>query len=175
MHFLLYNKTTRIIITFLLLLLFYNGYSQKCKYEKDEVDGVTELEIKRTVPEMILRINNMPVYIKAQSIGDNKYLKMIHQTYGEFHLQEDREISFILQNDQELTLFPRIMPMKDTITDAYTSMIVYKLSSIQVEILESSPVKAFKYYISTGWVEEEIKGSRQVIIMDHLRCVSETK
>ncbi len=163
-------------ITLLLLLSFsfqISAWSQKCRYEKNEVDALTELEVKLTQPAMLLRINNAPVYVKAQSIGDNKYLKLIHQVYGDFVLQEDREVSFRLSNNEELTLYPRAMPKDSVGSDYmdYTTLLVYKLSELQFEVLSSTPVRGFKYIKSTGWVEEPIKESKQETIMQLMRCI----
>ncbi len=169
----------RIIYQLSVIILFtlmtpYNGFSQKCSYEVNEIDGLLEIPIKRTEPEMLCRINNQPIYIKAQCIGTNKYLKLKYYKDSEFSIQEDREISFVLPNDDEIILFPRHMPVDSTELDDYvdlSSMIIFKLSADQYEILKNAPVKIFKYHRVSGFIEKEIKDSKQTTLMQVLRCV----
>ncbi len=162
------------VIILLIATTQLNGYAQKCNYEVNEIDGLLEMPIKRTVPEMLCRINNQPIYIKAQCIGSNKYLKLRYYKDTEFSIQENREISFILPSDDEIILFPRVMPVDSSAMDdliEISSMLVYKLSADQYETLKNSPVKVFKYYRVSGFVEKEIKASKQTTLMQVLRCV----
>lgn len=160
-----------LVLTF---LLQSNINAQKCNYEVNEVDGLLEVPIKRTVSEMICRINNQPLYMKAQCIGTNKYLKLRYYKDSDLSIQENREISFVLPNDEEVILYPRPMPVDSTeVNDMVnvSSMLVYKLSAEQYEILKNTPVTIFKYYRVSGFIEKEIKASRQATLMDLLRCV----
>lgn len=161
---------------FFLILIFFTQYinAQKCNYEKNEIDGLLEVPIKRTSPEMLVRIDNQPFYVKAQCIGDNKYLKLIYYKYNDFAIKDDREIGLILPSMDEITLFPRIMPV-DTAQNQdiidMTTLIVYKLSKDQYETLKNIPITKFKYFVDGGFIEKDIKASKQPIIMQHLRCV----
>lgn len=164
-----------IIILFTLFTFFTNNiFAQKCEYERDEIDALTEMVVKRTAPQMLFRLNNNPVNIKAQCIGRNKYLKISYFKYNGFDIEEDREIALILSSGEEVVLFPRAMPQDTAQTDSYldvTSLLIYKLSADQYNILTDKPVVAFKYYMETGWVSESLKESRQNVIKDLLRCV----
>lgn len=148
--------------------------AQKCNLEKNEIDALTELVIKRTAPEMILRINGQPLYVKAQCIGPHKYLKITFYKYNDFSFEEDREIGLILSNNDEITLFPRQVPVDsakmDLIADA-NALLVYKLSNSQYETLCQNSVSKFKYHLISGFVDEPIKKSKQNKIMDVLKCV----
>lgn len=162
------------LFTMFLLTVQIEAFSQKCKYEKNEVDAVTEFAIKRTASTMVLRVNNEPLYFKSQCIGPNKYLKLSYYNYGNFTFDEDREISFITPSNEEIILYPRIVPTDTTKDDEYmdvTSLIVYKLSPTQYETLKNMPTQKFKYFISTGFVEKEIVKNKQGTIMHLLQCV----
>lgn len=168
-------QTISILIWLLAVLYPSVAKAQKCDYEKNEIDALTELVIKRTAPELLLRINNQPLYVKAQCIGTNKYLKLRYYRYSDASLQENREIAFILQNNEELILYPREMPEDTTSMDDYmdvSTLMVYKLSEKQYELLTSTPVIEFKYFVVAGWISKAIKKSRQTHVMDVLRCVA---
>jgi hypothetical protein len=148
--------------------------SQDCEYEKNEIDAVTEVQIKLTVPVVLTRLNNNPLYFKAQSIGTYKFLKMRYYKYNDFYIQEDREIAFKLSNGEEVTLFPRPMPVDTTSMNDFvttSSLLVYKLSSEQYEKLKSYPVTIFKYYLTSGFIEVDIKESRQTRLIEILKCI----
>lgn len=166
------------IITLLFLsistFLSNNAFAQKCKYEKNEIDGLLEVPIKLTKEEFICRIDNQPIYVKAQCIGTNKYLKIRYFKYNNFIIQKDREIAWELPSKEDITLFPREMPVDSTKINDITNvsvLLIYKLSASQYETLKKNPVTKFKYNISTGFVEKEIKSSKQNVIMNILQCV----
>jgi hypothetical protein len=148
--------------------------AQKCQYEKNEIDAVTELQIKRTASEILLRINGQPVFVKGQSIGTNKYIKIQYYKYSNYEIQEDREITLELSNTEEVTLFPRPMPFDSTKTNDYSDlsvMLIFKLTDDQFQKLKSLPTTKFKYHLISGFVEEPINGSKQQSIMEVLRCI----
>lgn len=149
-------------------------YSQKCSYEKNEIDALTELPVKRTTPELLCRISGQPLYAKGQSIGDNKYLKLLFYTFNNFTFQEDREVGFILSNNEELMVYPRHMPVDSAKMDQLTnvnSLLVYKLTSEQFELLKVYPVKKFKYFVATGFIEEPITSKKQNAVINVLKCI----
>ncbi len=148
--------------------------AQNCSYEKNEIDAVTELTVKRTAAEILLRINGQPVFVKGQSIGENKYLKIQYYKYSNYEIQEDREISFVLSNEEEVTLFPRTMPVDSTKMSDFSelsTLLIFKLSAEQYQKLKETPITVFKYHLISGFVEEPIKGAKQESIMEVLRCI----
>jgi hypothetical protein len=154
--------------------LLNDALAQKCNYEKNEIDALTELLVKRTAPAMLLRINGQPLYAKAQCIGDNKYLKLLFYKFNDYSFQEDREVTFVLSNNEEITLYPRLIPVDTAKMDDImnvNALLVYKLTPEQFQKLNQTPVIQFKYYLISGFVTEPIKGSKQQKIMEVLRCV----
>jgi hypothetical protein len=170
----IFQKAIKIIFLMAFLLLVqYSGFSQKCHYEVNDVDAFTQMPIKRTNPEAICRINNYPVYVKAQCIGEHKYLKLRYYKYNDFVFQENEPIIFLLSNHEQVELTPRNMPERTVsggIEDV-SALLVYKLSPEQFEKLLSLSVVKFKYPVSTGYMEKEIKGKKQLRISKILRCV----
>jgi hypothetical protein len=167
----------KVILVFCLFItwLFPNHLkSQDCEYEKNEIDAVTEVNIKLTIPVVLARLNNNPLYFKAQSIGKHKFLKMRYYKYNDFYIQEDREIAFKLTNGEEVTLFPRPTPVDTTsMSDFVTisSLLIYRLDADQFEKLKTYPVTTFKYYLVSGFIEMDIKDSRQIRLMEILKCI----
>lgn len=172
-----FSKKTNLVFVFLLLLLLFNSVgvnAQKCNYEKNEVDALTELTIKRTEPEFLCRISGQPLYAKAQCIGKNKYLKLVFYRFNDFMFDEDREVSFILSNHDELIVYPRAMPVDSAKMDDLTnvnSLLIYKLTEEQYKTLTVYPVTKFRYFVSTGFVEVPITSKRQHAVIDVLKCV----
>lgn len=168
----------KIIIFFAFYLIVLGSpvvlQAQKCNYEKNEIDALTELVVKRTAPVMLVRIKGQPLYVKAQCIGTNKYLKVLFYKYNNFSFKEDREIGLILPNNDEIVLYPRQSQADSTKMNdrsSTSSLLVYKLSDIQYQTLSQSAVIEFKYFVSEGFIEEPIKSSKQNKIMEVLRCV----
>lgn len=152
----------------------FKTFAQKCNYEKNEIDALTELIVKRTDPYLFTRINGQPLYAKGQCIGTNKYLKLLFYTFNDFSFQEQREIGFILSNNEEIMVYPRVMPVDSSKMDELTStnsLLIYKLTETQFQKLSNYPVIKFKYFLVSGFIEEPIKPAKQGIIMDVLRCV----
>ena len=171
----LMTKFSKQILFFSLLAFGSASLSaQKCQYERNEIDGITNLAVKITIPEVLCRLNNQPLYIKAQCIGVMKYLKIRYYRNSDFYIVDNKEIAFTLSNNEVVTLTPRTMPVDSSNTDGFvtvSSLLVYKLDPDQFQKLVSNPITKFKYYLSSGFVEEDIKGSRQNRIMEILRCV----
>ena len=170
------NRQYPIIILFFILVLSSPLLlqAQKCNYEKNEIDALTELVVKRTTPQMLLRINGQPLYVKAQCIGTNKYLKILFLKYNGFSFKEDREVGLVLSNNEEVVLYPRLSSVDSTATDLQndeTSLIIYKLSDPQYQLLTSTTAIEFKYFIASGFIKEPIKTSRQGKVMEVLKCV----
>ncbi len=168
------NSTLYFVIIFFIAINPVKVKAQKCNFEKNEIDALTELVIKRTAPEMLLRIKGQPLYVKAQCIGTNKYLKIVFYKYNDFSFQEQREVGFILSNNEELVLYPRQMSIDSTKMDDLTniySLLIYKLSDDQYVKLTQYPVNKFKYFLISGFVTEPIKDKNQGKIMGVLKCV----
>lgn len=148
--------------------------AQNCNYEKNIIDPITETPVKITQPITLAKLNNNPLYFKAQSIGIKyRFLKMRYYRYNGFSINEEREIAFRLNTDEEIVLHPR-RTAADTIksnVEKVSSMLVYPITAEQYEKLRRYPVTVFKYYITTGFVEIPIKENRQTKIIDILNCI----
>jgi hypothetical protein len=164
------------ILTFAIFCLLQNTRlnAQDCQYEKNEIDAVTEVPVKLTVPVVLTRLNNNPLYFKAQSIGSLRFLKMRYYKYNDFYIQEDREIAFKLSNGEEVVLYPRVVPVDTTAMDDFitiSSLLVYRLNNDQFEKLKNYPVTSFRYYVVSGFIDVDIKTSRQTRLIEILKCI----
>ncbi|MDA3891918.1 MAG: hypothetical protein PF517_09680 [Salinivirgaceae bacterium] len=164
-------------IIFLTILINANSsqvVAQKCNYEKNEIEALTEMVLKRTSPQLLCRISGQPLYAKAQCIGTNKYLKLQFYKFNDFSFQEDREVGFILSSNEELVVYPRVMPLDSSKMDQFenvNSLMIYKLTEEQYKALTIYPIKKFKYFVSTGFVEQAVASKRQSVVMNVLKCI----
>lgn len=168
------HKVRLVIYAVVLLAATQAVNAQSCQYEKNIIDALTEASVKITQPVTVAKLNNNPLYFKAQSVGMRyRFLKMKYYKYEGFSINEMREISFRLTTNEEIVIKPRINPA-DTIHstgETISALIVYPLTADQYEKLKRYPVTTFKYYITTGFVEIPIKESKQTKIMDILNCI----
>ncbi|MCK5822884.1 MAG: hypothetical protein KAG95_02710 [Bacteroidales bacterium] len=165
--------------TFIIILFFISTFAfsqKKCKYEKNEIDALTDLRIIRTIPVSICRVNGQPFYFKAQTIGNRKYLKLKYFRYNNYKIKDNSELIFTLPNYRTVTLKPRTVK-KDTTKEensnfmSVSSMIIYRLTNEQYKTLVENPVTNVKYFIDVGFINKAIKENKQNKIQDILKCV----
>ena len=146
----------------------------QCQFEKNVVDAITENQIKVTQPVALAKLNNNPLYFKAQSIGSKyRFLKMRYYKYNEFSINEDREISLRLTNNEEIVVYPR-HSASDTVktnVETVSALLIYPINAEQYEKLKRYPVKTFKYFVATGFIDVPIKENKQTKIMEILNCI----
>ncbi|MBR5644273.1 MAG: hypothetical protein IKW77_08810 [Salinivirgaceae bacterium] len=148
--------------------------AQSCQFEKNAIDAITETQVKVTQPVTVAKLNNNPLYFKAQSIGSKyRFLKMRYYKYNNFSIDESREISLRLTNNEEIVIYPR-HAAGDTIrstVESSSAMLIYPINAEQYEKLKRYPVKTFKYFVTTGFIEVPIKENKQTKIMGILNCI----
>ena len=148
--------------------------AQSCQFEKNTIDAITETQVKVTQPVTVAKLNNNPLYFKAQSVGSKyRFLKMRYYKYNDFSIDESREISLRLTTNEEIVIYPR-HAAGDTIRstiESSSALIIYPISAEQYEKLKRYPITTFKYFISTGFVEVPIKENKQTKIMSILNCI----
>lgn len=148
--------------------------AQSCQFEKNAIDAITETQVKVTQPVTVAKLNNNPLYFKAQSIGSKyRFLKMRYYKYNNFSIDESREISLRLTTNEEIVIYPR-HAAGDTIrstVESSSAMLIYPISAEQYEKLKRYPVTTFKYFVTTGFVEVPIKENKQTKIMGILNCI----
>jgi len=168
-------RFSAIIATMAVVLLGWSkSNAQSCHYEKNIIDAITEVPVRVTQPVTIAKLNNNPLYFKAQSVGSRyRFLKMKYYKYESFSISEQREIAFRLSNNEEVIIHPRINPADTTqsIGETISALLIYPLTADQYEKLKRFPVTTFKYFINTGFVEIPIKESKQGKIMEILNCI----
>ena len=164
------------ILIIIFLFVSVSVFSQKkCKYEKNEIDALTELRIVRTLPVSICRVNGQPFYFKAQAIGDRKYLKLKYFRYNSFKIKDNTDLIFSLSNNSTVTLTPRKVKRDTTVQESnfmtVSSMIIYRLTDGQYKKLIKYPITDVKYFVTTGFITKSIKGNQQDKIQKILRCI----
>ena len=148
--------------------------AQSCQFEKNAIDAITETQVKVTQPVTVAKLNNNPLYFKAQSIGSKyRFLKMRYYKYNNFSIDESHEISLRLTTNEEIVIYPR-HAAGDTIrstVESSSAMLIYPISAEQYEKLKRYPVTTFKYFVTTGFIEVPIKENKQTKIMGILNCI----
>ena len=148
--------------------------AQSCQFEKNAIDAITETQVKVTQPVTVAKLNNNPLYFKAQSVGSKyRFLKMRYYKYNNFSIDESREISLRLTTNEEIVIYPR-HAAGDTIrstVESSSAMLIYPISAEQYEKLKRYPVTTFKYFVTTGFIEVPIKENKQTKIMGILNCI----
>ena len=144
--------------------------AQSCQLEKNAIDAITETQVKVTQPVTVAKLNNNPLYFKAQSVGSKyRFLKMRYYKYNNFSIDE----SLRLTTNEEIVIYPR-HAAGDTIrstVESSSAMLIYPISAEQYEKLKRYPVTTFKYFVSTGFIEVPIKENKQTKIMAILNCI----
>lgn len=162
------------IATAVLLVGAQAVIAQSCQFEKNAIDAITETQVKVTQPVTVAKLNNNPLYFKAQSIGSKyRFLKMRYYKYNNFSIDESREISLRLTTNEEIVIYPR-HAAGDTIrstVESSSAMLIYPISAEQYEKLKRYPVTTFKYFVTTGFIEVPIKENKQTKIMGILNCI----
>ncbi|MBR5958079.1 MAG: hypothetical protein IKZ99_06925 [Salinivirgaceae bacterium] len=165
------HRICRFIVAAILITVAQTVSAQSCQYEKNIIDALTEARIKVTQPITLAKMNNNPLYFKAQSVGMRyRFLKMKYYKYEDFTINEEREIAFRLSNNEEIVIKPRATA-KESTGETMASQIVYPLSADQYEKLKRFPITSFKYYIASDPFEIPIKESKQTKIMEILGCI----
>ena len=168
------RKICLVMSVMALLAVTQKVNAQSCQFEKNSIDAITESSIKVTQPVTVAKLNNNPLYFKAQSIGSKyRFLKMRYYKYNNFSIDESREISLRLTTNEEIVIYPR-HAAGDTIrstVESSSAMLIYPISAEQYEKLKRYPVTTFKYFVSTGFIEVPIKENKQDKIMGILNCI----
>lgn len=157
------------------LAFSYIGFAQNCKLEINDIDPRTKLRIVRTEFEQLDRINSNPLMVKAQAVGDKKFLKIRYYKYNNFEIRSGSELELILSNNKTVTLQPFINPA-DTVPDqnsfmTVSSLIIYPMEDDAFQQLSTYDVIKLKYYVAQGYQYSEIKDKRQSVIRELLNCI----
>ena len=164
----------RVLYTTLFLFLTFSLYSQNCKYELNEIDAITELKILRTKPVSICRVNSNPFLIKAQCIGDKKFLKVRYYRYNGFTIKSGSDIVFQLSNRSYINIAPRVIPVDTTQNSSFmtvSSMIIFDLNNEQFEQLLNFPIVLVKVDTEDGYLIKYISKNKQDKIQQIMRCI----
>ena len=164
----------RLLIILFMITVSTISYAQKCRYEKEMIDGETELQIKRTEAVDVIRVNNQPFLIKAQCIGSRKYMKIRYYRYNGFEIRTNEPLEIFFTDDSSVKITAREMPESRSSSGfiQVSSMLVYDLTKEQYLQLLNKPAQAIKYYVEGGgFIREEIKKKYQGDLQQIMRCV----
>lgn len=167
-------NSLQFIISVSIVLIFNSANAQKCRYDIDHLDAKTEMQIKRTEPIEIARINNQPLLMKAQCIGPNKYLKVRYYRYNGFEIRDTEIFEIIFTDRTSVKLKPRKLPKKKSTGGFVTvsSLLIFDLSKDEYKQLIDKPVAEIKYFVEGGgYIREDVRKRYQHDIQHIMTCV----
>lgn len=169
-----YMKIIQVPLFFLFVLFLNQGTAQKCRYEKNEIDAVTEMVVKRTEPAEITEVNDQPLFMKAQCIGEHKYLKVRYYRYNSFTIDASHPFEIIFDDQTSVELQARDMPEAEDSGSfmKVSSLLIFNLTKDQYQKLMNKPAVQIKYFIEGGgYIRKDIRRRYQEDIQHILRCV----
>lgn len=165
----------KFLFTILLSIFAITGYCQNCNLEINDIDPRTNLKILRTEFEQLARVNGNPFLVKAQAIGEKRYLKFRYYRYNNFEIEPGSDLELILSDNSVVALQPYVSPA-DTVQDQSTlmtvsSLVIYPIPSDAYKKLTEANLRKLKFFVSGGYVYEDVKEKKQAIIRNLLNCV----
>lgn len=162
--------------TFLLIITFGTSfsYAQKCRYEKNELDAVTELVVKRTEPVEVTEVNDHPLFMKGQCIGKRKYLKVRYYRYNSFEIDGSHPFEIIFDDQTSVKLEAREMPEGESTSGfmKVSSLLIFNLTDDQYQKLLDKPAVQIKYFIKEGgYIRKDIRKRFRDNIQHIMNCI----
>jgi hypothetical protein len=149
--------------------------AQNCNLEVNQTDPVTGAIIKRTEDVSVGKLNGQPLYFKAQSIGEKKFLKMRYYRYGDFTISDQLPMVLTFNDNSTLEIKPRPLPKKQQESSGLTSvssMLIYDIDKAQYDVIQKQPVKAISLKIESGdEVITDIRERFRPVLQQILKCV----
>jgi len=167
-------KIIQITLFFFIIISFNQGLAQKCRYGKIEIDAVTEMVVKRTEPVEVTEVNDQPLFMKAQCIGENKYLKVRYYRYNSFTINASEPFEIIFNDQTSVKLQARDMPEAESSGGfmKVSSLLIFNLSKEQYQMLLDKPAVQIKYFIDGGgYIRKDIRKRYQGDIQYIMRCI----
>lgn len=151
-----------------------NSHAQ-CSLEVNQVDPVTNMVVKRTIDYSVGKLFGQPVYFKAQSIGEKRYLKIRYFMYRDLEISDELPLRFIFVDESYLDVQPRKAQnrSKEGNINVVSAMILYDISNEQAKQLIEKNVKRVELKTTTGDpleidVRERFRNTFSII----LQCVT---
>jgi hypothetical protein len=169
----------KIIVAFFIFvgvnLLPVMAFSQNCALEVNQTDPVTGAIVKRTEDVSVGRLNSQPLYFKAQSIGQKKFLKMRYFRYGNFNISDQLPMVLTFNDNSTLEVNPRPLPKRQQESSNMTSvssMLIYDIDDTQYQAIQQQPIKAITLKTESGdEVVTDIRERFRSILQQLLKCV----
>lgn len=169
------------IVLIVLYISFTNTYflseikAQNCTYDVNLIDPSTGATVKRTTDLAIGKINRQPFYIKAQCIGNNKYLKIRYYCYDDFYISDKECMKFTFVDGTCVELTPRPIDGESESVNIskISTMLIYPVNDRQLNQIIAQPIERIDIQTIQGDIEGfEIKERQQTVIKQMLDCVT---
>ncbi len=169
-------------IVLVLLLTVSFGYSQNCKYKKNEVDEFTGSKVIITKDKIFTKIGmgfGTYAIISAKKINDTKYLAVSFSSNTIFTLRKGSLVMFKTENDEIIELsFSESMvadysssQVGTTNITRWTAKMYFLLSDELVQKFNDIRIKKVRWYTTDGYVEKDVKKKNSKNISKLLNCI----
>lgn len=168
------------IITITLILFSAIAFSQKCKYETNEIDEFTKKEVKIVKEKQLTKVGlGLGDYIRfdARSMDGNKFIRLLIAGTSSFHIDKDAEILFLTDNGNVITLHATEsitasgIYQKSTNTSHWSANVLLHLTDENFNKLIDSNIKKVRWHTSNGFREKEVKSKHKAYLAESLKCL----
>jgi len=166
------------IIIALILVFTTFGYSQNCKYEKNEVDEFTKNKILKVKGSDIFRTSMFTgLSFQMSKINDIKFITFALVSKNAFVLEEGNDKLMFKTKDGRIiniafnkTIVSEIqnMPNVGTLFFAHQNV---KLTDDLISQLNDIEIIKARIYIKDGYIEEDVKKKSFKNISTDLKCI----
>lgn len=168
---------------FSLIIIFISTftYSQKCKYERNEVDEFTKNNILETKSQTFTVSGVMGLGFSSAfslvKVNDQRYIKLHFSSPAIFSTSEGNELMLKLENDEVIKLyFLKSEVANPTYQEMLKSSVWSLKSSVHIpddvyETLMKTKINKVRFYLSDGYHDDDVSAKRANKFIEALKCI----
>lgn len=159
---------------FLLILCVTPIFSKaQCDFEENKTDEFTKAVIKETKAVWLFTDFGGGQAFSIRQVDSTYYIKMRVSAVGSVSMVvgHDAELMLKLSNDSIITLHSIDVYGADISNNASNLYAKYRATKEQVELLSKYGVVKFRYYLTDGYVEKDVKAKWQTRLIEHAKCM----
>jgi len=157
----------KIIIAWILVFTSF-GYSQNCKYEKNEIDEFTKNKILETKFEWLTP--NQGYAFKK--INKSKNLKIKLNYNSVFSIRKNDKIMFLTENNEPITLLFEETVISNILNlNNFYIITLINISDKIVDRFKNESINKIRIYYSDGYLDYDVKEKRAKKFKEILKCI----
>lgn len=146
------------------------GYSQDCKYKKNEIDDFTKKKIIETKSEWLCE--NVAYSFKKND--DTKYLRVEIGSFKVFAISDGAKLMFLTDKEDPIVLIFQKYEISRTTPGAIASQYVSEIINISEDVLkrfQNEKITKVRIYTTDGYIDHDIKEKRFKRFQETLKCI----